>query len=98
MQLVEQSGFLSLLQRGDEIMADHGFTIDDLLIPLGVILNIPPFHGEQGQMERGEVVETQQIASLHIQIEQVIRHVKEFDILSGVMPTLVAASAPQSVD
>ena len=49
-------------------------------------------------MERGEVVETQQIASLHIHIEQVIRHVKEFDILSGVMPTSVAASPRQSVD
>ena len=33
MQLVERSGFLSLLQRGDEIMADDGITIDDLLIP-----------------------------------------------------------------
>ena len=98
MQLVERSGFLSLLQRGDEIMANDGFTIDDLLIPLGVILNIPPFHGERSQMERGKVVETQQIASLHIHIEQVIRHVKELDILSGVMPTSVAASARQSVD
>ena len=79
-------------------MADDGFTIDDLLIPLGVILNIPPFHGERSQMKRGKVVETQQITSLHIHIEQVIRHVKEFDILSGVMPTSVAASARQSVN
>ena len=45
-QFVERSEFLSLLQKGDEIMADHGFTIEDLLIPLGVKLNIPPFLGE----------------------------------------------------
>ena len=43
MQLVERSGFPSLLQKGDEIMADRGFTIENLLIPLGVKLNIPPF-------------------------------------------------------
>ena len=85
-QLVERSGFLSLLQKGDEIMADRGFTIEDLLTPLGVKFNIPPFLGERGQMEGSEVVKTQQIASLCIHIEQAIRHVKEFDMLSGVMP------------
>ena len=94
-QLVERSGFLSLLQKGDEIMADRGFTIEDLLTPLGVKLNIPPFFGEQGQMEGSEVVETQQIASLRIHIERAICRVKEFDMLSGVMPASVAASANQ---
>ena len=94
-QLVERSGFLSLLQRGDEIMADFGFTIEDLLIPLGVRLNIPPFLGERGQIEENKVVETQQIASLRIHIEWAIRRVKEFDILSVVMPASVAASANQ---
>lgn len=94
-QLVERSGLLSLLQKGDEIMADRGFTIEDLLLPLGVKLNIPPFLGERSQMEAGEVVETQQIASLRIHIERAIRRVKEFDILSNVMPASVASSANQ---
>ena len=35
-ELVSRSGFLGLLQRGDEIMADSGFTIEDSLTPLGV--------------------------------------------------------------
>ena len=69
-QHVERSGFLSLLQKGDdEIMADRGFIIEDLLTPLGVKLNIPPFLGERGQMEGSEVVETQQLTSLCIHIE-----------------------------
>jgi len=38
---------LGLLQKGDEIMADHVFTIEDLLLPLGVKLNILPFLGER---------------------------------------------------
>lgn len=39
----EQSGFLHLFQSGDEVMADQGFTIEDLLTPLGVGFNIPLF-------------------------------------------------------
>ena len=46
-------------------------------------------------MEGSEVVKTQQIASLHIHIKQAIRRVKEFDMLSGVMPASIAASANQ---
>ena len=42
-ELVERSGFLRLLQSGDKVMADRGFTIEDILTPLGVGLNIPPF-------------------------------------------------------
>ena len=71
------------------------FPLCQVLIPLGVKLNIPPFLGERGQMEGSEVVETQQIASLRIHIERAIRRVKEFDMLSGVMPASVAASANQ---
>ena len=31
-ELMERSGFLSLLKSGDEVMADHGFTIHDVLM------------------------------------------------------------------
>jgi len=41
-KLVEVSGLLEKLQPGDEIMVDKGFTIQDLLIPYGVRLNMPP--------------------------------------------------------
>ena len=57
--------------------------IEDLVIPHGVKLNIPPFLGVQVQTERSEVVKTQQlqIASLCIHIDQVICLIKEFDML-----------------
>ena len=94
-ELVERSGFLSLLKNGDEVMADRGFTIHELLAPLGVGLNILPFLGSRSQMDGSEVVETQQIASLRIHIERAIRCVKEFDIVTGVMPASLAGSANQ---
>ena len=64
-------------------MTDHGFMIEDLVIPHVVKLNIPPFLGVQAQTERSAVVKTQQlqIALLCIHIDQVICCVKEFDIL-----------------
>ena len=94
-QLVERNGFLSLLQRGDEVMAHRGFTIAELLAPLGVSLNIPPFLGDRVQMSGPEVIETQQIASLHIYVERAIKRVKEFDILADILPASLASSANQ---
>lgn len=47
-EMVMRSGFLNLpFARGDSVMADKGFTVQDLL-PLGVSLNIPPFFGTKG--------------------------------------------------
>ena len=44
-EIVIRSGFLKLpFQNNDSVMADKGFTIDDVL-PIGVSLNIPPFLG-----------------------------------------------------
>ena len=52
-------------------MADKGFTID-LLKPLGVNLNIPPFLGDGGQFTPAKVVETRQIAGERIHVERAI--------------------------
>ena len=50
-EIVERSGILDLpLSEGDDVMADKGFTIQDLL-PLGVSLNIPPFLGQEQQID-----------------------------------------------
>ena len=65
-------------------MADKGFTVEDLL-PLGVKLNIPPFHCSSIQMPAKEVVWTQEIASLRINVERVINKIKNFHIWDRVV-------------
>ena len=42
-KIVQESGLIDLLEKGDNLMADRGFNIRDLLIRRGVKLNIPPF-------------------------------------------------------
>ena len=62
--MVERSGFLKLpFEQGDSVMADKGFTIEDVL-PLGVSLNIPPFLGMSDQMSAEDVIKTQEIFKL----------------------------------
>lgn len=85
-EITERSGFLDLsFEANDSVMADKGFTIQDLL-PVGVSLNIPPFLGSSAQMPAEDVVKTQQIASLRIHIERAINKIKNFHIWDGVVP------------
>ena len=85
-EMVERSGFLKLpFEQGDSVMADKGFTIEDVL-PLGVSLNIPPFLGMSDQMPAEDVIKTQEIASLRIHVERAINKIKNFLIFEGVLP------------
>ena len=67
------------------VMADKGFTISDLL-PLGVSLNLPYFHGGSNQMPAEDVLKTQEIASVRIHIKQAINKIKNFHIWDQVIP------------
>jgi len=74
------------LDKNDSIMADKGFTIQDLL-PLGVSLNIPPpFLGSSIQMPAEDVILTQEKVSLRIHVERSINEIKNFHIWDGVVP------------
>ena len=71
--IVEKSGFLNYLLPGDEIMADRGFTIDDLLFPLRVKLNIPAFTKCKPQLSASDVTPTRRIPRVRIHVERAIR-------------------------
>ena len=85
-EIVERSGFLKLeFDNGDTVMADKGFTIEDLL-PLGVTLNIPPFLGSNSQMTAQDVIKTREIASVTIHVERAINKIKNFHLWDSVVP------------
>ena len=89
--IVVKSGLLNpeLWERGDAIMADRGFLIDEYLKPLGVELIIPSFLQGREQFEVEEVVTSQQIASERIHVERMINRMKTFRILKTVMPITI---------
>jgi hypothetical protein len=92
--ITSNSGLLQHVEPGDNIMADRGFDICDLLPP-GVGLNIPPFKGSRDQLTAAEVRETVHIASVRIHVERAIGRIKNFHILDGTLPLSLAHLADQ---
>ena len=84
--IVEQSGLPNLLEEGDSVMADKGFTIQDLLAKRGVKLNIPPFRTTAcRQMAPEDVSSTQKIAAVRIHVERAMKRLKDFRLLQGTI-------------
>ena len=94
-ELVKQSGLLPLLQPGDQIMADKGFVIQDLLTPLGCSVVMPSFLSSKQQFSKGELQESKKIHNLRVHVERAIRRVKEFHFFDRVIPLTMAGSINQ---
>ena len=96
-ELVRQSGLLPLLQPGDQIMADKGFVIQDLLTPLGCSVVMPSFLSNKQQFSKGELQNSKKIHNLQVHVERAItgRRVKEFHFFDRVIPLTMAGSINQ---
>ena len=95
-EITERSGLLGLpFDKGDSLMADKGFDIQDLLDPIGVKLNIPPFLSMRGQMSNDDVKETQSIASERIHVERAINKIKSVHTFDQVLPMSLFGSINQ---
>ena len=86
----EDCGILQLLEEGDSVMADRGFEIQDLLAKKKVYLNIPPFMGCKDQLSPEEEDETRDVASVRIHVERAIERVKNYNILTQIIPNSMA--------
>lgn len=56
--MIEKSILLDMLEEGDGVMADKGFTIADMLEKKGCSLNIPPFRSSTSQFSSQDVLKT----------------------------------------
>ena len=81
---IELSGFVDKLELGDDVMADRGFIIRDLVTLQRATLNIPPFAMGK-QLSSQAVTKTRRIASARIHVERAIGRLKSFKILQGVI-------------
>ena len=70
-EITKISGILPLLESGDEVVANKGFVIEDLLSGVGAKLIIPHFK-RSAQFKREDTEKTQAIAHLRIVVERVI--------------------------
>ena len=74
---------LGLLEAGDSVTADKGFDIKNMLVSVGVRLNIPPFKCGDRQMESGDLKLTKKIAAVRIHVEREMQRIKAYKIFAN---------------
>ncbi len=94
-EITRLSGLLDLLEEGDIVMADKGFTIQRDCQAKKAILNTPPFLSQNKQFTPNEVSETQEIASLRIHVERAIQRIKDNNLFKSVLPLSMIGTVDQ---
>lgn len=94
-EITRLSGLLDLLEPGDDVMADKGFTIKKILSERGITLNIPHFLSSKRQFTVQEVEDIENIAKLRIHIERMNRRIKENHLFDTPIPISLCGSVTQ---
>lgn len=84
--IVKDSGFLNLIQHGDNVMNDCSFDIRDEGEMRGDYLNRPPFRNRNFRLSSEDVESIRRVAEVSIYIERAIQRIKLFHILDGALP------------
>ena len=81
---VEHSGLLDIVQPGQRILADKGYTARDLFAMKRCFLTIPSFLLD-GRLSGQEAVQSRLIASVRIKVENAIKRIKDFKIFTETL-------------
>ena len=92
--MTENCGIIGKLLPGDLVLADRGFTIQELLMFKHAQLAIPAFRRGKDQLDPVEVEETRSIANVR-NVERIIGLLRrKYTILSGILPIDFLISSP----
>ena len=76
-KITRECGLLNDLQPGHEVMADHGFTVEQDLAERNITLLIPSFLGNtRSQLTAPEVTSTRRIAEARVYVERAIERIR----------------------
>lgn len=100
--ITQNSGFLDLIEKGDDVMADRGFQIRDLLLRKHATLTLPAFtrkcnYGTGKRLNVQEVFKSKNISKFRIHVERAIGRLKTWSIVSTVMPLSIKPVANKIV-
>ena len=85
-EITNRSGFLDAIPPYTQIMYDKGFNLGEECANRFITVSVPPGRKGAAQMTSAEIVKTKKkIANIRILVEQVIRRLKLFRILSTEM-------------
>lgn len=93
-QILERSALVKrgMFERQDQIMADRGIMVQDLVCSLDVTVNTPTTMRGVNQLPAETVVKDRKIASKRIHVERVIGYAKTFKILEHLSTTSMPLS------
>ena len=94
-EITKLNGLVDLIEEGDAVMADKGFTIEKMLKEKKATLNIPPFLISGHRFTPAQVNETQEIAKVRIHVERAINRIKVNKLFSSPMPLALTGSVNQ---
>jgi len=84
--ITKSSGLIDLLEEGDIVMADRGFSFPEYFAAKGVQLLIPASTRGKTQLSGQEVSVSRQMSRLRIHVERAIGRIKKYCILKQTLP------------
>ena len=96
-QIFRECGIIKHIRPHDVILADKGFTVQDLLNPLQADVKIPSFLKGRSSLSAAEELSARKIAKARIHVERFDERVKQFRLIGRKIPLSFPPLASQMV-